>query len=1101
MKFHFLTMQLAAVLLFAALSASATTSAQSTVSFTGKDVLLEQVFAAVKKQTGYTFIYYSEVLQAAHKVTIDVKGMTVEEFLEVCLKDQPLTYKVIGQTVMIAKKEGKGVTNDAGGDPPVADIKGKITNDKGEPLAGASVMVKGTKKGTITGANGDFVLKGVSPGVFLIVSYTGFGTKEILFEKSTVSVVLQSSNSPLDQAQVIAYGTTTERLNTGDVTTVKAEDLEKQPVNNPLLALEGRVPGLFITQNNGLPGSGISVMIQGQNSITSGNDPFYVIDGVPYSSQLLYNLGGVLGNSGGNGSQAGNPLSFINPSDIESISVLKDAEATAIYGSRAANGAILITTKKGKPGHTHLDINLQQGEGEVDRKLKLMNTTQYLNMRHEAINNDGLTVQPTDYDLNGLWDTTRNTDWQKAFLGGMAQYTNLSATISGGTVQTQYLVGGTFHRETTVYPDHFADQKGAFHFSLNSFSEDQRFRLQLTANYVVDNNFLPNVDLTSSAITLAPDAPALYNKNGSINWAPDSSGATTFFNPIALILSTYQNKTNNLISNLLLSYAIIPGLEIKSNFGYTSLTSKEIVADPLTINPPDQLAYSQRVGQYGDNSINSWIIEPQVEYKKIVGKAKIAALVGTTIEQNNNQGSQLYGVGYNSDQVIADIHSASNVYSLSTVNSVYKYDAAFGRVNYNWADKYIGEITARRDGSSRFGPANQFHDFAAAGVSWIFSKEKYIQDHVGLLSFGKLRASYGTTGNDQIGDYQYLNLYTPTSAQITFQQQTGLAPTGLTNPYLQWEETKKLQFGLDLGFLKDRILFNAAWFRNRSSNELLNYALPITTGFTSITRNFPATVQNRGYEFLVKSTNVKSRHFSWSTSINLTVPQNKLIAFPGLAASSYANNLIIGEPINVVTIFNYAGVNPMTGLYQFTGSHGELTSTPDFSTDRTAHFSAYPKFYGGFGNDFQYKGLQLSIFFQFVKQDGANYLFGNNPGNFRGGNGNQPDYVLGGWQKMGQLTNVERYSSNYSNSQQFGDATFSNAAYSDASYIRLKNLSFSWQVPMPSNLKTWVQTIRLYALGQNLFTITHYKGLDPETMSINGLPPLRIVTGGLQIGF
>ena len=1096
-------MQLSAVLLLAALSAGAATSAQSTVSFTGKDVPLEQVFAAVKKQTGYTFVYYTEALQGAHKVTIDVKGMTVEEFLEVCLKDQPLTYKVIGQTVMIAKKDVKPNSVEIG-EPPVTEIKGRITNDKGEPLSGASVMVKGTQKGTVTGADGMFTLKGVNTGSVLIISYTGFAPKEAVVEKNTgFLLALQPATNPLDEAQVIAYGTTTERLNMGDITTVKGEDIQKQPVNNPLLALEARVPGLFITQSTGFSGSGVKTEIQGQNSLRAANDPFYVIDGVPYISQLLPNLGNILGNSfnGGPTVADGNPLSFIDPSSIESITVLKDADATSIYGSRAANGAILITTKKGSSGQAKVDINLQQGWGNVTRKLHLFNTPEYLEMRHEAISNDGLKVSATDYDLNGLWDTTRYTDWQKTLLGGTDHYSNFTAGVSGGTTLTQYAISGTFHRETTVFPGDFADNKGAMHFNIKSASVNQKFKFQLTGGYLFDNNLLPDVDLTPLAIKLAPVAPPLFNKDGSLNWQPNSTGTSTFINPLASLYNTYQNKTGNLVSSLLLSYQILAGLTIKANFGYTNLQTREIQLDPLIATQPENRPNAQRVAQYENIGINSWSVEPQATYKMILGKGKLEILLGTSIQQNNSNGQQTIGVGYSSDQQLSDMAAASSLYPGTVNNIVYKYNAGFSRLTYNWNDKYLVDLSARRDGSSRFGSDNQFHDFAAAGIAWIFSNENIVKNHLSFISFGKLRASYGTTGNDQIGDYQTLSLYNSIRGSgSAYQGVTGLLPSGITNPYLQWEETRKLEIGLDLGFIKDRILLNLNYNHNRSSNLLLPYTLPGFEGVSSITTNFPATIQNTGLELNLTSTNVKTRHFTWTSRLILTVPRNKLVAFPGLATSSYASSLIIGKPITIIKFFHLIGVNDTTGIYEFSSKAGPTTN-PVAGTDNTVVLNAGPKYYGGFENGISYKTVQLDFLFQYTKQLGTNYYFGNLPGFYQAGEGNQPISVLNRWQYVGDKVPIQRYNSNLSLITQQNDAANSDAAFSNASYIRLKNVSISWSMPDNWSKKAGMQNLRIYVLGQNLLTITHYVGLDPETLSSITLPPLKVFTLGIQATF
>ena len=1092
-------------ILLACLHVSAGGYAQGKISLTLKDVPLEVAFKAVLRQSGgYNFVGKPELLKSGKSVSLNLKDASLVEALNECFKGQPLTYEIQEKIIVVevAVEHPKMVISNQLG----KGIDGQVADEDGSNIAGATITVKGTKRVIAADAKGHFILDNLDPNALLVISCVGYETVEIPWNgKPEITIRLKRKTGPLDDVEVIAYGTTTQRYSTGDVTTVTAADIEKQPVDNPLLALQGRVPGLFITQATGFPGSGVGVLVQGQNSIQNGNDPFYVIDGVPYTSQLLPNLGSVLGQSrntlNGANMQNGNPLSFINPSDIESISVLKDADATAIYGSRAANGAILITTKKGKAGQTKIDINLQDGWGHVGEKLHLLNTPEYLQMRFEALKNDGITAPSSrDYDINGLWDTTRYTDWQKTLIGGTAQYMNTTGTVSGGTNNIQYLVGGTYHRETTVFPGNFANQSGALHFSINSASSNQKFHMQLSGNYLLDNNQLPNVDLTSNAVFLAPDAPALYNKDRTLNWEPNSSGSSSWFNPLSSLYQIYSNKTSNLMGNAVLSYHVLSNLEIKSNFGYTNLQSNEITTSPLISSPPEDRPYNQRTSYFANNNINSWIVEPQIVYRSSIGKGKLEALIGTTIEQNNSNGQQLNTSGYNSDLVLENIDAATTVTPASTTIAKYKYNALFGRVNYNCEGKYILDLTERRDGSSRFGSANQFHDFGAIGGAWIFSKEGAIQNELPWMSFGKLRASYGTTGNDQIGDYQYLNLYSPNNVGVSYQGISALQPDGLPNPYLQWEETKKLQVGLDFGFIKDRILIGVNYFRNRSSNELLEYNLPSLTGFGSIETNFPATVQNAGWEGSLSTTNVKTSSFSWSSTFNLTVPRNKLLSFPDIAASSYASTLVLGQPLNVSRNFHFLGVDPATGKYQFADSHGVPTSNPSYQPDANVLLTTNPKYYGGFLNTFRYRGFQLDIMLQFTKQTGRNYFFGN--GNPAGSeNHNEPTSVLARWQKPGDITNVQRYSSNYNLFiQAFYTAYESDAGNSDASYIRLKNLSLSYQMPEKWLRKVHIENLRLYLQGQNLLTFTHYYGLDPETLSSTTLPPLRVITSGIQIG-
>lgn len=1082
--------------------------AQNKITLNVKNTPLQKVFKEIEKQSGYSIWCDQKILEKSTPVTIDIINAPIEKALSDCLKNQPLEFSIVGKTVIIGLKEKISYANI---EDVRIDLKGQVLNDKKEPLQGASVEIKGKKKGTYTDVNGVFELKQVENDATLLISFSGYLSKEINVKgKNFITIALIQRVSPLDQVQVIAYGTTTRRLATGDVTTISSKEIEEEPVNNPLLALEGRVPGLFITQSTGLPGSGVTVRIQGQNSISKGNDPLYVIDGVPYTSQLLPAINGILGSSGnqaplpiGNNNPTGSPLSFINPSDIESIDILKDADATAIYGSRAANGAILITTKKGKVGQARVNANIQSGWGKETRRLNLLNTQQYLKMRMEGINNDSISsyLVPSFEDNFPdimIWDTTRYTDWQKMLVGGTAQYTNISASISGGTSAMQYILGSTYHRETTVFPGAFSDQKGSIYFNVNNLSTDQKFHLQFSGNYLVDNSSLPSADLTANAVQLAPDAPTLYNSSGSLNWMLAPDGTSTWSNPLSYIYIPYSNKSANLVGNAVMSYQVLSGLDIKSNLGYTHLQSNEFQAAEDRAVAPDVFPFYTRQATYANGTIDSWIFEPQITYKKATRYGRLEILMGSTFQQSSSNRRQLQGNGYNSDLVLEDIGSAASVTVNSTLVSEYKYNALFGRLNYSWQDKYILSLTTRRDGSSRFGANNQIHDFGSIAGEWIFSQEALFKKSMPFVSFGKVRLSYGTTGNDQIGDYQYKNLYSTLPVNIPYRGITSLIPTGLPNPYLQWEETRKLQAGFDFGLFNDRLIAEMIYFQNRSSNQLLSYSLPITTGFSSIFAfNFPATVQNSGWEISFNTTNIKTSNFSWISNINLTIPKNKLVVFENLASSPYASAYTIGKPITSVKVFHYLGVNPATGLYQFADLHGNPTSSPNYFTDQNVLINTSPTFYGGIYNAFHFKSFELSFLFQFVKQLGTNYRFGNLPGQEY----NQPTSILNHWQKTGDVSSIQRFTFGFDNNpvQAYTYLLGSDAMWSDASYIRLKNLSISWQLPMKWRRIAHLENCRIYIQGQNLLTITKYIGLDPETLSSTSLPPLRVLTLGIQV--
>lgn len=1095
-------MKLTAVIILAACLQVTAAGYGQKISLKEKDSPIEKVLKKIQQQTSYRFLYTSQLLEGTPNVSIAVKDASIEEVLDLCFKGQRLDYEINETTIIIRPRREVVLTENKPFVKDPIEVRGVITDENGAPAQGVNITVKGTNRGTTTNLRGEFVLNGVDENAVLLISSVGYDRQEVAVKgKSLITMQLRVAVGNLDEMQVIAYGKTSKRFNTGNVTTVKAADIENQPVNNPLLALEGRVPGLFVTQGSGLPGSSVSVIIRGTNSIANGTNPFYIIDGVPYVSEVLPGTinSGLLGSgAGADGSGLsnvnGNPLSYINPSDIENIEVLKDADATAIYGSRAANGAILITTKKGKAGKMKVDVNFQQGWGKVTRKMDLLNTQQFLEMRNEAKRNDGLPVRPTDYDINGTWDTTRYTNWQKTLIGGTARYTNLYTSVSGGNTTLQYLVGGTFQRSTTVFPGDFSDQKRSVHFSVNGASPDQRFRVQLTGSYLVDDNRLPGSDLTRAAVTLAPDAPPLYNQDGSLNWALRSNGFSTWSNPLASLNWKYNNLTNNLVSSAIVSYKIFTGLEIKNSFGYTNMQTDESNLQPATSVQPILLSLEGgniRTAMYAHNNIRSWIAEPQITYNIETSIGKLSALLGSTFQKNTSNGLVLGASGFNSDLVMNDILSAAVENVTSTVNSVFKYNALFGRLSYNWNDKYLINLNGRRDGSSRFGSANQFHYFGSVGIGWIFSKEAFVRNHLAFLSFGKIRGSYGTTGSDQIGDYKFLDLYNSTNATTPYQGTAGLQVNSLYNLNLAWELTKKLEASLDVGFLEDRILVGASYFLNRSSNQLISETLPSLAGFLSIQSNLPGLVQNKGLEIVLNTININGNKVKWSSSFNISVVRNKLLS---VSKKSFYTSLI-GRSLGATPLYHFLGVNDTSGLYQFSDINGNATYSPA-STDQIVFKDLYPRFYGGFSNSFTYGQFQLDILFQFIKQTKANYLFGNNPGRF--GN-NQPDWILNRWRKPGDIAAIQRFNSNGSIFSQIGYATNSDACYADASFIRLRNISISWQMPSKWKTKPHVQNFRIYAQADNLLTFTSFKGMDPENGGVLSLPPLRMITTGIQI--
>lgn len=962
-------------------------------------------------------------------------------------------------------------------------IQGTVT-DGSTPLPGVTISIKNkTNTAAISDYSGQYSIA-ASANDTLIVSFIGFKTLLVpVKDRKIVDIIMQYDTTTLQEVRINAgYYSVKESERTGSIARITSKDIESQPVTNVLAAMQGRMAGVNVIQTTGVPGGGFEIKIRGQNSLrTDANAPLYIIDGVPYSSDPIgYSQTATTFPS------ITSPINNLNPDTIESIEILKDADATAIYGSRGANGVVLITTKKGKSGKTNVSIKATTGAGKVTSYMKLMNTEQYLTMRRQAFANDNITTYPLRaYDVNGTWEQNRYTDWQREFIGGTAQFTDLQGSISGGSDRTQFVLSGSYHTETTVFPGDFIYKKGGGQFNMNHRSEDNKFKMTFSMGYNIQDNDQPAYDLTSSSRYLAPNAPSFYNEDGSLNWANG-----TWQNPLRFLSAVFRSKSNDLVANAVLSYEILPKIIFKANLGYTDLQHDETRTNPSTVyNPAFNLTSSSSSLYLNNTSRRSWIAEPQINWEDVFIFGKLGAIIGATFQNQTTDKFYQFGSGFTSNSLIYNLGSAANVRVLYSDNTLYKYQAFFGRLNYNWNDKYIVNLTGRRDGSSRFGPGNQFATFGAVGLAWVFSKENFFKNS-SWLSFGKLRSSYGTTGNDQIGDYQFLNTYSSTG--IPYSSNNGLQPARLYNPNFGWEINKKLETALETGFLQDRFFVTAAWYRNRSSNQLVGIPLAGTTGFSSIQANLNAEVENSGWEFTLRTVNFNRSDFNWTTSLNLTLAKNKLLSFPNLTSSSYSEKYRIGQPLNIQLLYNYLNVDPQTGIYQFidTNKDGIIS----FPQDKQTAVDLNPKFYGGLQNQLSYKRWKLDFLFQFVKQKNMRFYNG-----FAGQMSNQPSRLINSWVKPGDISNGQIYTTGFNGDAVTADYYFSQSTGSvtDASFIRLKNIALFYDLPL--GIKNTQCQIIMQA--QNLFTFTKYEEGDPEFTSAGYLPPLKLITAGIQLNF
>lgn len=1052
----------------ACLQVSARVLAQK-VTLNEKDAPLEKVFNDIKKQTGYIFFYEKNTLDGTSKVSIDVKNADLRDVLKLCFTNQPLAYTIAGTTIGVKKKEVSVVQPQAAQVP--IDITGQVLTADHVPLPGATVKIKGTRLSATTDSGGKFKLSTSLQEGTLLISFIGYKTRGVAFNSNVhlqLSIVLEKSQSALNEVVVIGYGETSRRFNTGSVSTVSSVDIEKQPVSNPLAALQGMAPGVLVQTQNGLPGGNITVQVRGRGSLASGTDPLFIIDGVPFLSAPVYGNGI---SSGANG--AISPFSIINPADIASISVLKDADATAIYGSRGANGVVLITTKRGKAGQDDLTVDVSQGFSTVGRLNSYLNLKQYLQLREQAFKNDQVAPDVNSAPDLLVWDTTKSTNWQKYFYGGTANVTNLQASLTGGDTFTNYLLGLNYRNEGTILPGNENYKKGGGYFNFSHTAKDRRFSITLGANYNKDDNHTVYQSINNGAGMIPPDFP-IYNPDGTFNW--------TISNPVAALGQKQNSQSSYLNLNSVLNYKLSPALNLKMNLGYNTYSLQQVATLPLSSQDPSFSPVA--VAFFADNSSDRVIIEPTLDYNKHFDDGTLTVLLGGTYQNVTNQGSFIEGDGVNNPDLLGNLGAANSIVAESNTYTQYRYESVFGRLNYNWKQKYILDVNGRRDGSSRFGPGKQFGNFYAFAGAWLFSEEKFVKDNLKFLSYGKLRSSYGLTGNDQIADYQYLPTYR--SAGIYGSVST-LSPARLANPAYGWETTKKFELALELGFLNDRVLFTSAWYRNLSSNQLIAYALPYITGFSSYQANFPAVIQNTGLELELQAKVLTGTGLNWNTSLNLTIPKNKLLSFPGLASSSYANTYVVGQDLSIAKSFKFTGVNPQTGQAEFKDFNND--GVISFPADVIVAGKTSPYFFGGFDNEFSYKGFQLSILLEFVKRDYRGYTpaLGSSATN-------DPVFVLNRWQKPGDITNIPAATINSGNL-----ANYYLSQFSDASYIRFKNLSVSYNLKTSLLKPLHFKSLRIFVQGENLFVIANQNRFDPEISNTGAFPPLKTLTAGFKL--
>jgi TonB-linked SusC/RagA family outer membrane protein len=992
-------------------------------------------------------------------------------------------------------------------------VTGKVTTaTDGQPMPGVNVTLKGASSGASTDADGSYRITIPNGKATLVFSFIGMLSQEVnVNNRTTINVELLESPTQLNEVVVTGYTTTQQKDVISSMTTIKSDRIKNLPVSGIDQALQGQAAGVRVSQSSGTPGGGVKVVIRGNTSINASNRPLMIVDGIPVYDGAVSQFG--------YGGQQDNAISSFNTSDVESIQVLKDASAKAIYGARGANGVVLITTKRGKANQkTNITMDVQRGTTEVVKRLDLLNSTEILGLQREALANYNAKqtnfADIIDPDARGLIPGVTdavNTNWVDEVLRkGIYQQYQLST--SGGNDRTRFYLSGSYRDEEGVQLNNrFARYTGSFnldHKASPKLSFGLNMSLGSTKNRRVFSDNAVDGVYGSSIRSLPYYSP--FNEQGKL-YTPNDPNYQGFpnGNPVAEALLprqiTYGTKV---LGGINAEYAFLPNLRLRTKFSMDYNNSQEDTYNPTgTFYGSLPSIGGQGYGAYAASTLAIFLNSTVLTYNTAIGENHhISALLGGELLRSQGRSSSVQGRIFPRDE-FTYIASAGVVDAGSSFYAQNGLVSGFGEVKYDYKDKYLFSATARYDGSSRFGQDRKFGFFPSVSAGWRLKEEGFLKD-VNFLEDLKLRASYGFTGNERIGNFQFLGTWGAT----TYNGSSGVGPNSLSNPNLQWERTREANIGLDVAFWKGRLSFTAEVYDNVTDALLFAEPLPATTGFGALQGNI-GSISNRGAEFTLRSVNFDGA-FRWTTDLNLSRNDNKVVSlasdqplFRGFTAAGVgATNVIkVGEPLGTFWGLKYLGVDVATGDALYDDFNGDGRITTD---DAQVIGNAQPKLIGGLTNSFSWKGIDVSLFFQFsygnkVMNYSNSFLL--NPGTDL--RVNQTRAALRRWQKPGDVTDIPRFE--YNN----GFNSYSSSRLvEDGSYLRLKNVAIGYTIPSKWTGKAKLGNVRLYATATNLWTLTRYIGADPEVSTLDGstsaqgldfftLPQVKTLVAGVTVNF
>jgi TonB-linked SusC/RagA family outer membrane protein len=1052
---------------------------------------LRTALSKLEQLTNVKFLYQSQLIPTREKVTISAKNERLADVLDRMLSPRKIQFREEGNQIILTKKGSQDIsaTELTPGLSDAIQLSGTVTDEQNQPLPGVNILVKGTTTGTTSDANGAYALNVPDENSVLVFTFIGYTAKEVVVGSQTeINIQMEADIQSLQEVVVVGYGEVKKSDLTGSVSSIKAEELNAYPTTNIMQSLAGRATGVQVSQNTGAPGSALSVRIRGINSIQGGNEPLYVVDGFPYT---------------------GNPT-LLNNADIESIEILKDASATAIYGSRGANGVVLITTKRGKSGKTTVEYDGYYGWQTRRKKIEMMNATEYAQFYNEQAANDGLAPHFTQDEINSFGE---GTDWQDLVFK-TAPIQNHAISINGGSEKTRFsisgsnfnqggIIGGSDYIRNSVRANVNTDISKKFSFDLNAILS------RIDSDRKNSDKGNRGGSLTSAMLSGYPTVP-VYAPDGSYTRLSEaySWGSNVITNPLNYIEQDFEHiRSNKILTNASLTFKPLDGLSIKISGGIDNTDDR---TDFFRTN---KFINSQGSAKIETDQTTSVLNENIISYVREFGRHSISAVAGFTYQNNKTSSLDASGTGFVSNiQKSYDVGAAATQGVPISSYSDWTLLSYLGRINYVFNEKYLATVSFRTDGSSRYSEGQKWGSFPSASLAWRLSEEEFIKN-ISFISDLKIRAGYGETGSTAIGPYYTLNQLKSSKVVFGDALVTAYSPDVRLAGPLKWETTAQMDVGLDVGFFDNRLSLTVDYYIKNTRDLLNRVPLPSSQGYGYTVQNI-GELQNKGFELSATAV-VTNGQFKWDVSGNISFNKNKV-------TKVYGGNDILGQAVDIAVINDNINIvregEPIGSIFGYIEKGYDAAGKilyEDFNENNTRDIgdkriigNPHPKFIYGFNSNMSFRNFELNFFIQGSQ---GNDIF----------NVSAVNQTLDYGQALNMPREVyedhwtpENTDAKYPVISRSTSTQVSDRFVEDGSFLRFKNIQLSYNLPITDLRFSWLSKAQIYVSGQNLITFTKYSWYDPDINSYGNdgsifrfgidhysYPTAKTMTVGLRLGF